>query len=261
MANLSLTEETHIWLCSDWHFGHDREFIWKARGFNSVEEMNTAILTGHNKCVQENEDVYVLGDLMLGDSEKNIKWIKQMNGKLHIVLGNHDTDRRIKMYKELPNVVEVAYAIMLKYKGYHFYLSHYPAYTGNLEKESLKQMTLNLYGHTHQTTNFFEDRPYMYHVGMDSHKCLPVDLNSIIQHIKVKVDECKSFDLEEELPDLIKAPNPYEAYQIREIYKTGYCEKCIHYLINCPGPQLIKPNECPEDYSYKRDPPDGGYYG
>ena len=29
-----------IYLTSDWHFGHDREFIWKARGYSSVEEMN-----------------------------------------------------------------------------------------------------------------------------------------------------------------------------------------------------------------------------
>ena len=29
-----------IYLTSDWHFGHDREFIWKARDYSSVEEMN-----------------------------------------------------------------------------------------------------------------------------------------------------------------------------------------------------------------------------
>ena len=29
-----------IFVTSDLHFGHDREFIWKARGFNSVQEMN-----------------------------------------------------------------------------------------------------------------------------------------------------------------------------------------------------------------------------
>ena len=29
-----------IYVTSDLHFGHDREFIWKARGYNSVDEMN-----------------------------------------------------------------------------------------------------------------------------------------------------------------------------------------------------------------------------
>ena len=31
-----------IWLTSDLHFGHDREFVWKVRGYSSVEEMNEA---------------------------------------------------------------------------------------------------------------------------------------------------------------------------------------------------------------------------
>ena len=31
-----------IWLCSDWHLNHNKEFIWKARGFESVAQMNEA---------------------------------------------------------------------------------------------------------------------------------------------------------------------------------------------------------------------------
>ena len=261
MENLFLTENSHVWVTSDWHLGHNREFIWKARGFISVDDMNQTILAAHNRIVQPNEDVYVLGDLMLGDSEQNIKWIEQMHGRLHIVRGNHDTDRRWEMYKKLPNVVECQNAIYLKYKGYHFYMSHYPSLTGNLEKESLKQMTLNLYGHTHQNTNFFEDRPYMYHVGVDSHHCLPVNLADIIEHMKYKIDECKQFDIEDELADTIKdIPSPYEAWLALDEYTKTFCDKCV-YQGDCEGPSWIKPNECPSDKKYKRDPPDGGYYG
>lgn len=82
---------------------------------------------------------------------------------------------------------------MLDYKKYHFYMSHFPTLTGNLEKESLKQMTLNLYGHTHQNSNFYEDRPYMYHVGVDSHDGYPVSLDKIIEEMNDKVEECKGF--------------------------------------------------------------------
>ena len=150
-----------IWLTSDWHFGHDRQFIWKARGFSSIEEMNEYIISTHNSLVQSEDDVYVLGDLMLGNSSINIEYIKQLNGKLHIVRGNHDTDTRWEMYSQLPNVVEQSNAITFKYKQHHFYLSHYPTLTGNLEKESLTQMTLNLYGHTHQKEHFYLDMPFM----------------------------------------------------------------------------------------------------
>ena len=181
-----------IWLTSDLHLGHDREFIWGARGFKSIDEMNTAIINRWNSTVNEDDDIYVLGDLALGD-KTNIDLIKQLKGKIHIVLGNHDISSREKLYRQLPNVVEVELALRIKYNGYHFFLTHYPCMTGNLENESLKQMTLNLYGHTHQTNNFYEDRPYMYHVGCDSHDCYPILLDSIIKEMNNKVNECKSY--------------------------------------------------------------------
>lgn len=186
-----------IFLTSDTHFGHDREFIWKVRGFNSVQEMNEIQISKWNSVVNDQDDVYVLGDLMLGDTS-NIKYLERLKGRLHIVLGNHDTSNREKMYRKLSNVVEVAeVGIRLKYKKHHFVLTHYPMMTGNLEKESLKQMSLNLYGHTHQVSNFFNDMPFMYHVGVDSHSCYPVLLDNIIEEMHNKVKECKEF-LDEE---------------------------------------------------------------
>ena len=187
-----------IYLTSDLHFGHDREFIWKVRGYDSVEHMNTRQVEKWNAIVDSDDDVYVLGDVVLGDP-KNIEYVRRLNGEIHIVLGNHDTLTREQMYRELPNVVEVAeIGIRLKYKKYHFVLTHYPMLTGNLEKESLKQMSLNLYGHTHQLTNFYNDMPLMYHVGVDSHNGYPVLVDDIIEEMNKKVRECIEFLGEEE---------------------------------------------------------------
>jgi calcineurin-like phosphoesterase family protein len=185
-----------IWMTSDLHFNHNREFIWKARGFTSVQEMNEEIIKRHNALVRPDDDVYILGDSSLGGGDEQIlatnkALIEQLNGKLHIIRGNHDTDRRVAMYASCKNVVgPILYADMIHYKGYHFYLSHFPTLTGNLEKESLKQCTCNLFGHTHQTTNFHMDMPYMYHVGVDSHDCKPVLLDDIIKEMEAKVIEC-----------------------------------------------------------------------
>ena len=186
-----------IFFTSDLHMGHDREFVWKVRGYDSVQAMTLAQVQKWSETIEDDDDVYVLGDLMLGDSN-NIEFIKQLKGKIHIVLGNHDTANREKMYRELPNVVEIAeVGIRLQYKKHHFILTHYPMLTGNLEKESLKQMTLNLYGHTHQLTNFYNDMPFMYHVGVDSHDGYPVLLDNIIEEMYKKMEECKEF-LDEE---------------------------------------------------------------
>lgn len=177
-----------IWLTSDWHLGHDKQFVWEVRGFACVKDMNETIINRFNSVVSPEDDVYVLGDLTLG-SHENIELIKQFNGKLHLVRGNHDTDVRWELYKELPNVVEMDNAIYFKYNKYHFYLSHYPSLTGNIDRESLRQMTLNCYGHTHQATEFFENNFFMYHVGCDTHNCYPVLLDSIILKMKDKMKE------------------------------------------------------------------------
>ena len=107
-----------IWFCSDWHFSHDKDFVWKARGFNSVAEMNEEIIKRHNSVVAEDDDVYVLGDLcMSGDLAANKSFIEQLNGRIHVVFGNHCTANRQKMYLECKNVVEICgYSTMVKYK-------------------------------------------------------------------------------------------------------------------------------------------------
>ena len=67
-----------IYLTSDWHFGHQREFIWGARNYSSVEEMNEDQIDKVNSLVKPEDDLYVLGDLMLGDTDKGMECIKRL---------------------------------------------------------------------------------------------------------------------------------------------------------------------------------------
>ena len=90
-----------IYLTSDWHFGHDREFIWKARNYSSVEEMNEDQIDKINSLIKPEDDLYVLGDLMLGDTDKGMEYVKRLNGNLHIILGNHDTQNSQEKYIDI----------------------------------------------------------------------------------------------------------------------------------------------------------------
>lgn len=181
-----------IWLSSDLHFCHNRGFLYEPRGFKSVDEMNEAIVERFNAAgIQSDDEVYLLGDLMLNNNEKGLEYLRRLpKAHYHIVIGNHDTATRQALYRQLDGVEEVSLAAYFKYNGYHFYCSHYPTLTGNLEKESLKQMTLNLFGHTHSKDKFYEDRPYMYNVAVDAHNCSPVNIETIISDMKTKVKEC-----------------------------------------------------------------------
>lgn len=151
--------------------------------------MNKAIVERHNSLVAEDDDVYVLGDLCLGGAEsldKNRKLISAMNGKLHIVAGNHDTSKRLEMYRTLPNVIEIAYALPLKYRKYNFWLSHYPTLTSNYDSEEpLRARVINVCGHAHTTEHFSDiEKGLIYHCEMDAHNCYPCNLDDIIEEIR-----------------------------------------------------------------------------
>lgn len=182
-----------IWLSSDLHFGHDRGFIYEPRGFSSVQENDEVILERFNSVVRPDDELYLLGDLMLNDNEHGLEYLSNLNGKLHILYGNHDTDVRKELYHTLPNLVEdLGYAGMMKYKKWRFYLSHYVTITDNLNDVSKPwEQVKCLYGHTHQKTNFYSDNPLLYHVGVDSHNCYPVSIDQVIENIKDKFLECK----------------------------------------------------------------------
>lgn len=175
-----------IYFTSDLHFGHNKEFLYSSRGFNSIEKHNETVFNNINSLVTNEDDLYILGDLMLNDNEKGLELISKLNGKIHIILGNHDTDARQQLYKTLPNVVEICYATILKYKKAHFYLSHYPTITANpIDDSPWHKNLISLFGHTHQQNNFYYDNnPYMYHVGLDSHNCFPIEIEDIVNEIR-----------------------------------------------------------------------------
>ena len=176
-----------IYFTSDLHFGHDREFIWGPRGFQSSFEHDETIIKNWNSLITEEDDVYILGDLMLGDNAAGRKKLAQLRGKLHIIWGNHDTEPRKQIYSTLHNVVQVhGYADILKYKGYTFYMSHFPTMTANQGKTN---QIINLCGHYHTKDCLvdWDDFQFpIFHCELDAHKNKPISLEEILIKIKDK---------------------------------------------------------------------------
>ena len=244
-----------VYVTSDTHFGHDREFVWGPRGFTSIQEHDEEIVRRWNEVVNPEDTVWHLGDVMLGDNDHGMDCLRRLNGNIFIIPGNHDTPTRLALYKTLPNVkvVDTAIegitlgAITFKYRKYNFYLSHHPTMTSNLEKAPyLKMHLINLFGHTHQQNKFYMSMPYMFHVGMDSNNCTPVLLDDAIEIMKTETVKCLEF-----LDEGPVAIDPTAQVSFPP------CLKCL-YEGGCALRHTITTSTCP---SYKRDPPDGGYYG
>jgi len=184
-----------IWLTSDLHLFHNRDFVYKNRGFENVEEMNSAIEANWNALVGEEDEVYILGDLMVcgkdRSNEEGMAIVRRLKGKKHIILGNHDTKARIAMYEQEESIVDVQYATMFHYKGYDFYLSHFPSITTDLHYEDLETGIINFFGHTHTKEKFYNDLPFMYNVSVDAHENRPVSIDEALKEIKKKYQENK----------------------------------------------------------------------
>lgn len=164
---------------------HNRGFLYEPRGFTNIQEHDTQIIKNWNKIVSYDDDVYHLGDVMLNDNDYGLKCLKQLNGKIHIICGNHDTNTRRALYKDCYNVVEVVDAKRLKYNGYSFFLSHYPCLCANKDDgRSLKRQCASLCGHSHYRNPFRDiDKGLIYHCELDCHKNMPVEVNKIIEEL------------------------------------------------------------------------------
>lgn len=168
---------SNIWLISDTHLNHDKDFIWRARGFSSVDEMNIAIIERWNSKVQSDDIVYHLGDVMMGELEAGMELVSQLNGHIRLAIGNHDTPTRIEAFKSLFDDIQFGYRIIKKKKV--FLLTHYPQITGNYDNSQ----TYSIHGHTHSLNPFNEDY-LMYNVSCEAHFCTPILFEEAIEQIR-----------------------------------------------------------------------------
>lgn len=166
---------SNIWLISDTHFNHNKEFVYKERGFESIEEMNEAIIERWNKIVKPNDTVYHLGDVILGKLEAGLPLVKSLNGHIKLALGNHDTPQRVAAFSEFFDEIQFGYRLKVGKKM--LYLSHYPMLTGNFDNSK----TYSIHGHTHSQCCFSENFDLMFNVCCDALACTPYPLELIIE--------------------------------------------------------------------------------
>lgn len=170
-----------IWFCSDHHFFHNKEFIYKPRCENSVEEMNESIIKMHNFFVKPEDTVYMLGDVGLnGTPEEILDCVRKLNGKKYLCIGNHDSDKRLEVYAASGLFEDIQMAYRIKYKKKTFILSHYPTIVSNFEED---KPIYNIHGHLHSKELFHENLPGCIQISMEQNYCIPISIDEIILKI------------------------------------------------------------------------------
>ena len=169
-----------IYLTSDLHFNHVNILKYEPvnRPFETLEEMNETLVKNWNDKVTAEDTVYVLGDLAMGTVEASRACIERLNGKIVLIRGNHDSPKRIAMYKELG--IEIHDIYYLPYKGRYFILCHFPIASEEFIKMVIQDNSevVNLYGHVHGNA----PKGYVngtYHVGVDTNNLAPISIQQV----------------------------------------------------------------------------------
>lgn len=139
---------------SDMHFYHNAlNKQMDCRGFKNHEEMNAYMIEQWNKKVTKKDEVYILGDLSIAKGKATNEIVRQLNGRLYLIQGNHDSFLSDKEFDKTRFRWIKPYA---EIKDNHrlVVLSHYPVFCYNRQyakNEEGKELSYMLYGHVHNT--------------------------------------------------------------------------------------------------------------
>jgi calcineurin-like phosphoesterase family protein len=195
-----------MWFTSDLHLGHGRILeLGSGRPFGDITEHNLTIVHNFNQLVQPEDTVFLLGDIVMGEFEKNIELIRLLNGNKHLVAGNHDrifsgTNSKSRIERFKPFYESVGLTILpenthieveTSWGVQKVLLSHFP-YTGDSHSEvdrfaSHRYIDEGLplvHGHTHSREALFEGNPLEFHVGVDSHEFKPVNVFTVVEWLE-----------------------------------------------------------------------------
>ncbi len=141
---------------SDLHFHHEALLNHlDHRPFSSVEEMNEHMIEKWNSKVKKSDEVFVLGDISHGNVDNSIKVLNRLNGKLSLMIGNHDSfAQKTKFLTTSTRFRKISHYTEINDNNRKVILSHYPImfYNGQFEqKKEGEYTTYMLYGHVHNS--------------------------------------------------------------------------------------------------------------
>lgn len=153
------------WVTSDLHFYHKNifKFCKTTRPWQSVEEMNAALIKEWNQKVAPGDIIYHLGDFSFGNQQQTEEIVSQLNGNVFAIKGNHDSDKTLQiMRKHNWNVFTYYETYYTRGKSrYKVCMFHYPIHEWN----QIHRGALHIHGHSHGTVPRFGRR---LDVGYDS---------------------------------------------------------------------------------------------
>lgn len=196
LKNVDLND---IFFISDTHWGHN--LMRNRRNFNTIEEMDEALIEGWNSVVKEKSIVFCLGDMSWYNPTKTLEILNRLNGTKYLVNGNHDwplekaeckkkfvlvADSRIEL--ELDDDEAVMVSRDPNKKTQLIVLDHYPMVSWNKAYHG----SYHLFGHVHNRIK--QPLGLSMDVGVDAIGYQPISYVEVRKLMASKVNHEKNED-------------------------------------------------------------------
>ena len=180
-----------VWITSDPHYNHknicrsvtnwrtqDGEIpTYNTRDFQSIDQMNDALVNNINFKVGQNDTLIILGDIAFGGFESIGKFLDRLVCKnIHLVLGNHDHHIRNNRENIQEFFISVSDYLQVRINDQDFVLSHYPFASWN----GLNKGVIHLHGHVHLSNQNKWGNGKRLDVGVDGNGYFPYKITEIV---------------------------------------------------------------------------------
>lgn len=146
---------TKTFVCADPHFGHRNILTFKRpdgsplRDFKTIEDHDDYLVNQWNKVVNNDDRVYLLGDVVI--NRKCLSILERLKGRKCLIKGNHDV---FKLREYTPYFDDIRAYVVQKYEDRKVIMSHIP-----IHEESVGRYGINIHGHLH--CNKIDDPRYI----------------------------------------------------------------------------------------------------
>lgn len=174
----------NLFFTSDSHWGHYNIIKYCNRPFNSVLEMQEALIEKWNQVVPKNGIVFHLGDIFICNQRIANDILGRLNGSIYLIQGNHDQTinkivKNCHKYNNSTKIIKMEsnYFITIIEDNQHIHLYHYPISSWNKKNHN----SWHLHGHCHSNLDNSNEtlNSKRLDVGVDSHDFYPLSYEKV----------------------------------------------------------------------------------
>lgn len=170
-----------IYYIGDTHFGHANVIKHDGRPFETVEEMDEAIIRNWNRRVHKDDDVYVLGDFCFRNAESCSWYLQKLKGRKHLIVGNHDI-KLLKDEKALSMFESVDNMTVIRDNGKQITLCHYPMAAWDGSHHGSWHIYAHIHNNDSSVARYMFSLPYAVNAGCMIHYYAPATFEEMVKN-------------------------------------------------------------------------------